>query len=138
MSRTLSIDTIRGLINLAPTTAVERLNKLCDAMDEDPRAYRFEFVVEDENVGNEGERDHYYTYRLPAALCPEAFTSSVYIECPERNVNDEDGEIEHFRWRIFDNEGDLIADSDGAWYQTCRECITSLNEELGWKIERKE
>lgn len=119
--------------------AVERLFGLCDALEESPRDYGFEFVEGDTNVGWEGSRNDYYAFLLPPEKCPDAFTAKVYIVAPDDGAPEE-SEIVRYRGLVFDDHGHRVFDSDDAeeshWFETVAECVAWLNEQLGWKIER--
>lgn len=111
-----------------------------DALEEDPEAYGFAFVVEeDEHVGAEGQRMYYYTWRLPAELLPDGFTSAVYIVGHGDEASEEES-IVRLRGLIIDADGkETDSESEAAVeFETCAEVVDWLNTQLGGAIIKRQ
>jgi hypothetical protein len=154
MSRFIMTDTVRNLIIGARNSidepleghpsvracavAVANLLAHCDALDEEPEDYGFEFVSDDPNVGNEGERSVHYAYRYMGDL-PEGCTASYYILAPDDGHPD-DASIERYRGVVYDADGDEISDSDYAdvgYFETVAEVVVWFNEQLGGPVIKR-
>lgn len=141
MSRNITTNEVRSILNADQWDANQARVALiarCDALDEMPADYGFEWVADDERFGNEGSRAHYYLWRYPQEKLPEGFTSRVYIE----GIDDEapeDSEILWFRaWIIADDGAETDSEQDLDFARTMAEVVAWLNPFLGGEIIKRE
>lgn len=138
MIRPVYTNKLRDLIHLAPATANERLLALFDKLEEEPSEYGFEFVTDDDHFGNEGSRDHYYLFALPAERCPKGFTSRVCIEAPDDGTPDDANYVQFIGVVVSDTGEELFNSREGGdeFFSCVADCIAWLEKHLGWSIPK--
>lgn len=140
----LSTDTVRTFLSNTEESddfdiiaATEALWAHCDALDEGPLDYGFEFEPEDEHFGNEGQRDHYYLFRYPQERL-EPMTAKLYIEAPDDGAI-EDAEIVRYEATLLDDRGEVIWSSadEAEFFDTVGACVAWINKMLGMDLIKR-
>lgn len=134
MERYLTLDQIRDALDAAqPAEAVARLRHVLDALAADPDDIRaFERVVDDDYLGNEGSRTHYYLWRYVGST-PPGFTARIYVFARE----DDAGEyVMSFGAYICpERSPDTWHEPDEPIFECAADAIAWLEGELGWTLD---